>query len=327
MAQLTIANAPVASVEQIASPVSQPAPSAVQTGPALVYQRGTAPEVARGDVQLPSVKPPPDSYLPRRDPVALKADIVTELDRYHDVSGQGNGSPTHDLQLPPGVPDRDALNTFIDDAATCVAHDDAVWYAATPTDPAKRKAARAALAAARLDEVSKNGKPKLLAMVGHIVDPKIRQLTQQALDAAPPEFWTVASSSTGMHHPADEINPGGLAYHVARVATMAEFLCDHYQVTGRQKDEIVAAALLHDIKKGGDPWNKYAANHGPLASKWLAGLWKNSNGPSTTKIRELVNNHMAQWNEPVSTPPQDLANQIMSYADYIAALDTVFVQV
>lgn len=327
MAQLTIAGAPAANGETLSAPVS--VNSAVQTSetPTVAYQRGTTPCVAAGDVQLPSVKPAPGSYLPRRDPIALKSDVITELDRYHDVDGTGNGSPTHDLQLPPGVLDRDALNTFIDDAATCVAGDDAVWYAATPTDPAKRKAARAALAAARRDEVSKNGKPKLLAMVSHICDPAIRQLVQQGLDAAPPEFWSEPSSSTGMHHPADEINPGGLAYHVARVGTMAEFLCDHYKVTGRQKDEIVGAALLHDIKKGGDPWNKYASNHGPIASKWLAGLWKTSNDPSTTKIRELVNNHMAQWNEPVSTPPQDLANQIMSYADYIAALDTVFVQV
>ena len=48
--------------------------------------------------------------------------------------------------------------------------------------------------------------------------------------------------------------------------------------------------------------------------------------PDADLIIEGVRNHMAQWNKPASTPPQNPLEQIVSYADYLASRDDVYVQ-
>ncbi|MBI4860686.1 MAG: hypothetical protein HY815_10565, partial [Candidatus Riflebacteria bacterium] len=89
---------------------------------------------------------------------------------------------------------------------------------------------------------------------------------------------------------------------------------------------ILAALLLHDLKKGGEPWADYDAAHGPPAAKWLGEPW-NERSESFDRVRGMVADHMAQWNSPKATPPADLANQIVSYADYIGSQDSIYVTV
>jgi hypothetical protein len=160
-----------------------------------------------------------------------------------------------------------------------------------------------------------------------VADPELRKALEAALKAAPPEFYAAPSSSSGKHHPADEINPGGLALHSVRDLIFGQILCDYYGVKGHDRDVILAALLLHDIKKGGEPWNNYDPAHGPIGAKWLGTVWSATQSPALDAVRSLVHNHMAQWNAPQPTPPADLANQIVSYADYLASLDGFYVTV
>lgn len=256
---------------------------------------------------------------------SLATDFYDGLKRYHNVDGQGNGGHVDGVQLPPGVKP-DELDASMHGVSDFLSKQEGMTYVEAPASGPARTAFRKALAESRRAEVSGHVKENLAAAVSLIQSPAIRQAVQQALDAAPPEFMTAPSSSSGRYHPADEINPGGLVLHSLRDVQVGAMLCDYYHVGGKAKDEILGGLLLHDIKKGGEPWKGYAADHGPLASQWLGKVWAHQSDPSLTTMRELVANHMAQWNEPAPTPPKDVANQIASYADYLGSRDNLYVQ-
>jgi len=258
----------------------------------------------------------------------LAADFYDGLRRYHNVDGKGNGGSVEGLQLPPGVKDAAELDAFMHDLSDYLSRQGCIDYAQTPTDPAERAAYRKQIAESRRAEVSSAVQRNISTAVALIQDPVIRAAVGSAVEAAPKEFFEAPSSSTGKYHPADEINPGGLALHSLRDVRVGELLCDYFKIPeGTERDEILGALLLHDIKKGGEPWNGYAKDHGPLANRWLDEVWEHKCDASCNHIRELVGNHMAQWNFPRATPPTDLANQIVSYADYLGSRDNVYVRV
>jgi hypothetical protein len=244
------------------------------------------------------------------------------------VDGKGNGSKTEGLQLPPNCKDAAELDSFIRDLSDYLAARPEIGFNPSPTEKTARTAFRKAIAAKAADAVSGTVKQNLAAAVAMIQNPMLSQVTQTALDAAPKEFFEAPSSSSGRYHPADEINKGGLVLHSLRDAQMGLILCDYFDVQGEQRDEITAALILHDIKKGGEPWDGYAEDHGPLGEQWLDEVW----GPghrcdaSCNHVRELVGKHMAQWNAPEPAPPHDMANQIVSYADYLGSRDNVYVK-
>jgi hypothetical protein len=126
-----------------------------------------------------------------------------------------------------------------------------------------------------------------------------------------------------------------LLVHSIRVARLAEKLAaDYYKF--ERPDRVKAAGTVHDIDKGGLPWqpskpgelpdSAYVADHGPVAAEWLKGLKDDECGADCDAIIDDVSIHMAQWNKPVATPPQTLEEQIISYADYLASQDDVYVQ-
>ncbi|MBM3461012.1 MAG: hypothetical protein FJX76_02820 [Armatimonadetes bacterium] len=263
----------------------------------------------------------------RNEPLA--ADFYEGLKRYHNVDGAGNGGGVKGVQLPPGCKDVEQLDRDMRDLSDYLATQPSIKYLEAPKSPEARAASRKQIAQAARAEVSGSVKQNINAAIACIQNPMIAAVVRQAMDAAPAEFFTAPSSSTGKYHPADEINPGGLALHSLRDVRMGEMLCDYYGVEGLEKDEILGALLLHDIKKGGDPWNKYDKAHGPNGAKWLGEVWGEDHkcNASCNHMRELVGKHMAQWNFPEPSPPSDLANQIVSYADYLGSRDNVYVDV
>ena len=92
----------------------------------------------------------------------------------------------------------------------------------------------------------------------------------------------------------------------------------------------MAGAILHDGVKGGDPWERYANDHGELAGNLIAGL----DGPKEAKqiASQMASNHMAFWrktadNAPNPAIPDNKYDMIMSLADYLAARDDIYVDV
>ncbi|MBI4864586.1 MAG: DUF1669 domain-containing protein, partial [Candidatus Riflebacteria bacterium] len=208
------------------------------------------------------VKPPrPDDGEPVEGPEAtpegMAKEVVASLVRYHNTDGQGNGSPFTGVQFFPGVTDKAQLEKGFEKLATWLAKRKEIVYTPAPEDQRARTAFRRKIAADRSQTVTANTKAYMKAGLAYIKDATIRSATEKAVAAAPAEFFQAPSSSSGKHHPADEINPGGLALHSLRDVVFGELLCDYYKVKGKQRDEILAALLLHDLKKGGEPWANY----------------------------------------------------------------------
>jgi hypothetical protein len=194
-------------------------------------------------------------------------------------------------------------------------------------------------------------------MVKAIQDPEIREFTKEALSKAPEGFFKAPSSATGKYHPADEVDPddintsqstkyepyggGGLVIHSRRVQVMADKLCDHYGIKGKEKDEMLCAMALHDVMKGvsmedlkqamadGSPitWNDITTpDHGLVAANWIKAM-DPTGGKLTKNIQKYAANHMSIWNKPESTPPKDIMNFIASMSDYTVSQSNFYLDV
>lgn len=272
---------------------------------------------------------------------ALFNQFKPALDRYHK-GGLSNGGGIDGTQLPPGV-SKSHLDKFIHQVATFLATHDGIDEKEPPpgVDDAQF---RKDLEAQTASTVLANKALYIKTAVSMIQSPVISGMVSEALSKAPQEFFSAPSSSSGKYHPADEVNNGGLALHSLRDELVGAMLIDFYNqdkkhntvgdqhITGDQRDLILGALVLHDIEKGGVPWNKYDPAHGPIGATFLEDAWKeNPNQAYAQKMQELVNNHMAQWNRSPDEKrdpkvPQDIPNQIVSYADYLGSQPNVFVQ-
>ncbi len=210
----------------------------------------------------------------------------------------------------------------------------------------------------RADEVAKSVPRYIKDMINAIQDKEIRDFVKMAFEKAPKGFFKAPSSASGKYHPADECDPsnvnlsptkpakeykgGGLVLHSRRDQFMAEKLCQHYGITGKEKDEILAAMALHDIMKGVTmedmkkamaegkeiPWKHTTTpEHGAVAAEWIKMLDPSPDKKLTENIRKLVRDHMGIWNEPVPTPPRDVKSFIVSMADYIVSQRNVYLDV
>jgi hypothetical protein len=272
---------------------------------------------------------------------ALYNQFKPALELYH-TGGRSNGGGVDGIQLPPKV-SQEQLEPFIDQLSTYLATQpgiDEKEPAPGQPDAEFRKQLEAESAAA----VKAHRDLYLKTAASMIANPVIGGMVNHALQQAPAEFFTAPSSSSGRYHPADEVNVGGLALHSLRDVIMGAKLIDFYNldasrntvgsqhIEGDQRDLILGALLLHDIEKGGIPWNKYDPAHGPEGATYLEGVWQNEpHQDYAQQMEQLVNNHMAQWNKAPGNvsdpkPPQDVPNQIVSYADYLGSQRNVFVQ-
>ncbi len=195
-------------------------------------------------------------------------------------------------------------------------------------------------------------------MVKDIGTKDIQDFVKKAMEHCPEGFLKAPAASSGRHHPADEVDPnmvdlspnaekqeykgGGLVLHTRRVQVMAGKLCDHYGIEGREKDEILAAAVLHDMMKSVDmdemkkamkegteiPFEGHTRpNHGHVASEWIKMMDKSPGQKLTKNIAKYTQNHMAVWNKPEETPPTIKGEFIISMADYAVSQNEFYLSV
>jgi len=261
---------------------------------------------------------------------ALADEMKTSLVRYHQLDGEKNGSHMDGVQFTPVAdPTEPALRQHIEEVTTFLSQQPDVQYRPSPAKNPEREEFRTELAAKAAPYVKGSAKQMLAAATDMIGDPALKALVQLALKTCPEEFYTAPSSSSGRYHPADEINDGGLVLHTARVVATAQHLADFYQVSPKEKDILTAALIVHDSCKGGKPWKKYAPDHGDVAAAHVKSL-KGGNTKDGKVVQRLAANHMAQWtktanNKSTPRPPADKLEQIVSYADYLASQDNVYV--
>ena len=133
--------------------------------------------------------------------------------------------------------------------------------------------------------------------INSIKDEKIRKLTIYLLELAPKTFWTHAASSSGYHHPPQSNGEGGLVQHTKMICSMVPIICRAYDMKHEERDEIMCAALLHDI-------HKHSYTHAIDTSNWMYSdeilLKIRESNPdvlvqSYGRIADMIKMHMGRW--------------------------------
>lgn len=171
-----------------------------------------------------------------------------------------------------------------------------------------------------------NSKRLLYSTLDLVTDQEIWQFYNEALDNAPKEFWKVAASSTGKYHPPENNVEGGLVWHTLKCVLYAFDFAEHeyfllpVQEKNIKRDIVVVAAGCHDIKKGGEPWDKYDPKHGELAANYLAQF--DLRNPEKNMIQEAVYFHMNRMHdekEQALSPDRPPYVRIVQYSDIAAS--------
>ncbi|MFH1684294.1 MAG: HD domain-containing protein, partial [Candidatus Margulisiibacteriota bacterium] len=116
-----------------------------------------------------------------------------------------------------------------------------------------------------------------------IQDKTIRDFVKTAIQHSFNQFFLGPSSTGGKYHPADEVVLAGLLHHTKRVAHLARQLSEILGLDQVVKDEIVAAAILHDICKsvtmteeGKFEWGYHSVeDHSVVGAEWLKTIFHN----------------------------------------------------
>jgi len=161
-----------------------------------------------------------------------------------------------------------------------------------------------------------------------IVKKDVRDFTKAVLEAAPDYiFEDCPSSSSGRYHPIDELGSDGNNIHVRKVFAVAYELsrgldCEH------NRDEICAAALLHDIMKQGVERSGHTVrNHPQLAADLIAKVYKEKfkdkiNRDSVIIIYNAIRYHYGPWTEKnvrKSLKEYSLEELCLYISDYVAS--------
>ncbi|NOQ21598.1 MAG: HD domain-containing protein [Candidatus Aegiribacteria sp.] len=144
------------------------------------------------------------------------------------------------------------------------------------------------------------------AELNHIMDSDVRDFVIDIMDTmAPDYFWTCPASMSGKYHPGVSLGEGGLVRHTKLAVWWGVELMQTESWMGDQRDTIIAALLLHDLKKSGEPYkmrhHKCVHYHGV----WLVDdiLKEKFSGdvqvPSIIwNILEGIKYHMGKWSYP-----------------------------
>jgi len=261
---------------------------------------------------------------------ALADDMKEGLRRYHQLDGLQNGSSQDGVQFNPVVDANEkALRKHMDQLTKFLSEKENIMFRPSPAHEPYRSEFRENLAKASAKYVESSAKAMLEQATNLIMDPALKTLVKTCLKTIPKEFYAAPSSSTGKYHPADEINKGGLVLHTCRVVEMAQHLADFYEISQKDRDVLTAGLILHDSCKGGEPWEVYAKDHGEVAAEHISKA-KGGNTEDAKLVQRVAARHMAQWSQSADgkrTPmvPETMLDQIVSYADYLAAQDNVYV--
>lgn len=137
-------------------------------------------------------------------------------------------------------------------------------------------------------------KSALYSQLKDIKDAKIRNFTKEVLDNAPEGFWTTPCSGTGKYHPLENQGETGLIRHLIKCVITAKDLCRYFSLSEKDSDIVLAATILHDIKKNGEPWGQSTdMEHGLIGSKFLDKFQLRE--PEKTEIKNCVRFHLGRF--------------------------------
>ena len=156
--------------------------------------------------------------------------------------------------------------------------------------------------------------------VAQIDDDEIRNFVKMTLDSVDPIHRIKPASSTGKYHPKYAAGEGGLIRHTKVVVRNIIELIRATPAIECEKDELIAAAIIHDMWKypeGRD--HEFTAFDHPA----LGGQWCKDHGFDT--IGELVAAHQGIWTTSRQMPgfeneqPRKFDEWCLHFADYFAS--------
>ena len=160
--------------------------------------------------------------------------------------------------------------------------------------------------------------------LSYIADDTIVEFVEHLLEDADDYFFTMPASTSGKYHPAFAKGDGGLVRHTQAVAYFANELARAELTAGsidqHKADLIVAASIVHDIKKMGDGTTGHTVKEHPkYASDYIFEenkKYRLLSHDDRVFMQTLVERHMGPWCEP---KPETLEERLLFYADYVAS--------
>lgn len=156
--------------------------------------------------------------------------------------------------------------------------------------------------------------------VAQIDDDDIRNFVKMTLDSVDPIHRIKPASSTGKYHPKYAAGEGGLIRHTKVVVRNVIELIRATPAVESEKDELIAAAIIHDMWKypeGRD--HEFTAFDHPA----LGGQWCKDHGFET--IGRLVAAHQGIWTTSRQMPgfeneqPRKFDEWLLHYSDLLAS--------
>lgn len=159
----------------------------------------------------------------------------------------------------------------------------------------------------------------------------VRILLDNVFDKIDPYHKEAPASSTGKYHPACSNGKGGLIRHIKYVVALVKELIRATPEVESESDELIAAAILHDLLKypnasTSTAVEKYTvADHPTLMANMIRTLFPSSEKAKT--IARLVECHQGrkEWNtnrktgELINRPPEKQDEYVLHYADILAS--------
>ncbi len=161
-----------------------------------------------------------------------------------------------------------------------------------------------------------------------IIQPIVREFVEECLTQAPDYvFEDCPSSSSGKFHPIEELGPDGTVVHTKKVFALAYELSRGFDAE-HHRDEICAAALLHDmVKQGLSRFGHTVKEHPQLMAKFAADIYRAKfkgrlSSKSANIICSCIFYHYGPWtNSSVKKPLIEFSMEEMAVytADYVSS--------
>lgn len=162
--------------------------------------------------------------------------------------------------------------------------------------------------------------------LSQIENQEVLKILDNVFNKILPQHKLLPASSSGKYHPLSDLGAGGLIRHSKVVFQIVVELIRATPVLESESEEIMAAALIHDLCKYPDP-NNYE-NSSFTHPVDMAELIRKENFRNfrAGTIARLVQSHMGIWNKMekyypgVELPvPNEFDELIVHYADLIAS--------
>lgn len=143
-----------------------------------------------------------------------------------------------------------------------------------------------------------------------------RARVESILTATPDRHAHEPASSTGKYHPAFANGEGGLVRHTKEVVRLAVMLFGVMPKQAYDMDDVVAAAILHDMRKYPNEDSAYTAKDHP---RLMAAICR---AAGMEAVACLVETHMGQWGDPA---PHNTIELTFHLADYLASRKDLYI--